>query len=180
MEIAIGSIRHNLKLLEKISKTHFRCLCLLCNQEHSIRREKFGRDKSCGCLKLAKGKANSHFKGYEEIHKSKWNSYIRNAKQRNISFSISIEYAWNLFLTQEKKCALTNLPISFWTNATERQATASLDRIDNSKGYVEGNVQWVHKKINQIKMDMSVEEFIKLCLQVTDRCKPNQSTSYQS
>lgn len=27
----------------------------------------------------------------------------------------------------------------------------------------QGNVQWLHKKINQIKMDMDDEEFVNLC-----------------
>jgi hypothetical protein len=43
------------------------------------------------------------------------------------------------------------------------KVTASLDRIDSSKGYVEGNVQWVHKRINIMKNDLSDSEFIEWC-----------------
>jgi len=44
-----------------------------------------------------------------------------------------------------------------------KQQTASLDRIDSSKGYIEGNVQWVHRKINMMKQSYTQEEFIELC-----------------
>ena len=48
------------------------------------------------------------------------------------------------------------------------QGTASLDRIDSSKGYVKGNVQWVHKDINKMKTDFEQSIFIKLCKSVAD------------
>ena len=39
----------------------------------------------------------------------------------------------------------------------------SLDRIDSKKGYVKGNVQWVHKTVNRLKMDLSEEELMYWC-----------------
>lgn len=53
--------------------------------------------------------------------------------------------------------------------------TASLDRIDSSKGYVIGNVQWVHKTINTMKMDLANSEFIKLCQMVAKNHDNNVS-----
>jgi hypothetical protein len=41
--------------------------------------------------------------------------------------------------------------------------SASLDRIDSSKGYVKGNVQWTHKTVNIMKQAMSDEELIDWC-----------------
>jgi hypothetical protein len=41
--------------------------------------------------------------------------------------------------------------------------TASLDRIDSSKGYCEDNVQWVHKDINRMKNTFDQDYFISLC-----------------
>lgn len=51
----------------------------------------------------------------------------------------------------------------FKLKATKYDGTASLDRIDSSKGYVEGNVHWVHKDINIMKWDFPLETFIKMC-----------------
>jgi hypothetical protein len=46
--------------------------------------------------------------------------------------------------------------------------TASLDRIDNSKGYIVGNVWWVHKDINTMKMDFPLEQFRSYCKRVSE------------
>jgi len=49
--------------------------------------------------------------------------------------------------------------------------TASLDRIDSSKGYIEGNVQWVHKMVNMSKQQYTQEEFINMCIAVANKVK---------
>ena len=41
--------------------------------------------------------------------------------------------------------------------------TASLDRIDSTKGYTKNNIQWVHKTINKMKNVLHDEEFIQWC-----------------
>ena len=45
-----------------------------------------------------------------------------------------------------------------WSN----YQTASLDRIDPTKGYIEGNIQWVHKDVNRMKMDFTETRFLEL------------------
>lgn len=86
-----------------------------------------------------------------------------NAKKRGLEFDITPEYMWNLFIRQNKKCALSGVNLLFKKKSRDscENQTASLDRIDSSKGYVSGNVQWVHKRINQIKMDMSDNELLR-------------------
>ena len=44
----------------------------------------------------------------------------------------------------------------------------SLDRIDSNNGYVEGNVQWVHKDVNMMKKDYNQEYFINICKLITN------------
>ena len=69
-----------------------------------------------------------------------------------------------LFLKQNRKCALTGQSIFFAKTTREhdsKQTTASLDRIDSNNGYIEGNVQWVHKKLNMMKQAMPDQEFIQ-------------------
>ena len=51
--------------------------------------------------------------------------------------------------------------------------TASLDRIDSEKGYVAGNVHWVHKTVNKMKMEFSVDDFVSVCKEVAEhKSKP--------
>jgi hypothetical protein len=89
-----------------------------------------------------------------------------NAIKRNLSFDLDIDYLWDMFISQDKKCALTGVDINI-VNATISYNysvnTASLDRIDNNIGYEKGNVRWLHKIVNQIKSDISDEDLIYVC-----------------
>lgn len=98
------------------------------------------------------------------------------AKARKIKWDdrLTAEYLWDLFLKQDKKCALTKLDISLRNNAhipinnknhnlDYTTFTASLDRIDSHKPYEIGNVQWVHRNINIMKNSFSQDYFIQMC-----------------
>lgn len=69
-----------------------------------------------------------------ELNIGKYNKIKQSAIKRKIEFNVSVDYLWNLFLKQNKRCAITNDVIHDFK-------TASLDRIDSSKGYIESNVQ---------------------------------------
>lgn len=127
-----------------------------------------GKTSSCGCLNSdLKGKNSARYTGYEEISGCFWASLKNNAKIRNLEFNLTIKYIWILFLKQNRKCILSNIELEFGSNGKE-ETTASLDRIDSSKGYVENNVQWVHKDINFMKQDFNEEYFIDLCYKICE------------
>lgn len=108
-----------------------------------------------------KGSEATNFKGCGELGLRYFNTTRDNAKSRNLEFNLDIKDLWNLFLKQERKCALTGLILT-WDNIPKNQ-TASLDRIDSLKGYTIDNVQWVHKYANYMKMDFTQEEYIRFC-----------------
>jgi hypothetical protein len=138
-----------------------------------------GHTKSCGCgtkrYAKVRGENNVGFKGYKEIRSIFWRRFVRGAVRRNIPFEVTMEYAWNLYEAQGRRCALTGVPIGFSTNRSYIFITASMDRIENSKGYVEGNIQWVHKSINVMKNSHSVEDFTEWCRKVVDHALPTQA-----
>ena len=106
---------------------------------------------SCGCKR--KDISKKLWQGYEEISMSYWSRLKRGAKVRGLPFDITMEQVWDLYLKQDKKCGLSGVPITFSKviKKTETQ-TASMDRIDGTRGYTIDNVMWVHKKINEMKM----------------------------
>lgn len=104
---------------------------------------------------------------------SYFHSVLRGARNRNIIFDINIEYLDSLIIKQNFKCALTGLNIV----SGYGQKTASLDRIDSKKGYIQDNVQWVHKNINWMKRAFSQEEFINYCRLVTEKNNGFKSSS---
>lgn len=102
-----------------------------------------------------------------------WNQLLKRAKRRNITFTISPEYAWSQYEKQNGCCNITGIPIIFGKNSIEwyQTTTCSLDRIDSSQGYVEGNVQWVHTDINKMKYDLDILDFINTCKLIYERVK---------
>lgn len=91
------------------------------------------------------------------------------AKDRGIPFEVSRDYLADLADKQEWCCAMTGVPIRRGKRLGAHKfdgKTMSLDRIDSGKGYVEGNVQWVHKDINVAKNSLSNEAFLSMCLNV--------------
>ena len=94
---------------------------------------------------------------------------IKTAKQRKtVEVFISIQHLKDAWEKQEGRCAYTKLPL---TSEAHQLNTASLDRIDSSKGYVEGNIQLVCVPINRMKLDYTEEKFIHLCQLVAQNSK---------
>lgn len=87
------------------------------------------------------------------------------ASKRSMPFELSAEFLWNLFESQKGKCALTGVDITLVNkiknnNVDWSVVSASLDRKDSSRGYTKDNVQWVHKIINRLKNNYSLEELL--------------------
>lgn len=89
-----------------------------------------------------------------------YNDIKYKANKRNIDFNISIKYLRNLFKQQKYKCCYSNRKLTF--NSKKKRGTASLDRIDSNKGYIVGNVHWVHKDVNLAKQSLTEIEFANL------------------
>jgi len=95
-------------------------------------------------------------------------SLKHSAKTRDLEFNITLDELWQLFVQQNQKCALSGLEIRFHKPGEKFTAqTASVDRIDSSKGYFLDNIRWVHKTINYMKMDLEDIEFLNLCRNIT-------------
>ena len=152
---------------------YWNCICdcgtICVIRSNSLRT---GNSKSCGCNKHKCGKDNPNFTGCQEIGGRYWNNLKKQAiEKRKLIFKISIKDAWNLFLQQNRKCALTGMIIQFPPKDNDYSRTASLDRINSSKGYIKGNVQWVHRDINYMKQNYSQGYFIELCNKVVNHKK---------
>lgn len=129
-----------------------------------------GQARSCGGLRKTSKKEKHHrWKGCGDLYMGQFYNIRHGAKVRNLPFEITIEDAWQLFLKQNKKCALTGLDIKLSTGNLDKETTASLDRIDSTKGYTLENIQWVHTDINKMKMEFPQKYFIEMCKLVSSR-----------
>lgn len=132
------------------------------------------------CKKCSTGSKSMNWKGIGELPMSVYTKIKLRAKSRDKTFTITPEYLAELYKNQNGRCALSGLPLSFSEEgknlSDSKSVVASLDRIDSSIGYVEGNVQWVHKHINSMKNAHDTEYFIQLCREVVTHNDKNRIT----
>lgn len=98
---------------------------------------------------------------YKEIRHSWFLRSKRLAERRNIIWEINYEYIWKLYISQNRKCALSGREIGWEKSGLTH--SISIDRIDSGIGYIEGNIQLVHKDLNTMKHVFSQKRFIELC-----------------
>lgn len=150
------------------------CRCK-CGTEQVVICDRLDKGTAKGCRECHPvNGSNSHlFKGVGEISISYLRKIVSQAKERNIDVSVTANELWDLYIKQNKKCALTGLDINFGKHIhrqkTKAQSqTASLDRIDSKKGYVIDNLQWVHKHLNIMKNRYDNDYFKQMCKLVTE------------
>lgn len=163
------------------NKRKCRCRCT-CGKEKLVWFTHLIRNKTKGCNACANiGAKSKCWKGVGEISADWWRSHVTRGgtklrmsnRNKVIEIHITMEEAWQLFLKQNRRCALSGVEISFpKTNASN--GTASLDRIDSAKGYELGNVQWVHKTVNLMKNKLAQDEFIEFCACITEQRRSNR------
>lgn len=162
-------------------------ICSICNKEYyktnsEIKRNlKLNRLNFCSisCSSKYKLTINDHFtkhrfsesnkKHLEKINKiSKQKSlfnfkyYLRtNVKNRQL-VTIDLQYLKELWEKQKGICPYTNIKLKLQVlsqsiDNNNPYIYASLDRIDSSKGYIQGNVEFVSLGINLLKNKYSKE-----------------------
>jgi hypothetical protein len=148
-----------------------------------------GHTKSCGCSKHRTAYNN---KGYGEISGLYWCHLQAGAKSRNINMYITKEEAWELFIQQNRKCALTGVELTHDKYMGKLGAqklniilknnllrgNASLDRIDSSKPYTKDNCQWIDKHLQKLKNNLPEPKFIQLCKLVVEYDNAKRSNKY--
>jgi len=130
--------------------------------------------KECIAAKPADISDTSYRRKYDNEFRDRINESKRAEFRKNINY-----YMWERAKLRAKKygyefnlevsdivipeiCPILEVPIVIG-DKDDYEYSPSLDRIDNSKGYVKGNVQVISKKANSMKNSASPEELIKFC-----------------
>lgn len=135
-----------------------------CGREKEINASgmKAGLVRSCGCYKQKQLRT-----GYKDLSGSYWRKLQKSAITRGLCFTVTKKAAWSKFVAQNKKCALSGVPLTLLPNGDKYYAqTASLDRINSSLGYTNKNTQWVHKRVNFLKRDYPESELVYWCYNI--------------
>lgn len=92
---------------------------------------------------------------YKRYHARK-----NHAKKNGIEFTVSLEYVISL---APDVCPILGLPLSWCIQSKSvTDNSPSIDRVDPSKGYVEGNIVWLSSRANRIKNSGTAEEHLKI------------------
>jgi hypothetical protein len=94
-------------------------------------------------------------------------------KGKNVQpVEVDLDYLYEVGSSQDFFCALTGNELEFtrggshWLGKWCNPQSCTIDRIDSSKGYVEGNIQLITWKANCLKQHLNNEEFIEFCKDV--------------
>jgi hypothetical protein len=157
-----------------------------------IKRQKNKGKKFFYCNLSCAGKVNTtHLKPYQDKIKnysakgnwakktdkySPFRYHLNNAKRHSDKnkeiINIDLEYLKTLWDNQQGKCAVTKLDLQIKHIHTKKRRTdknpyqASLDRIDNSKGYIKGNVRFVCLIFNYARNTFQDTDVIDFCKKV--------------
>lgn len=97
------------------------------------------------------------------------------ARPRKGPSDLTVEYLKWLWEYQQGICPFTGWPMHLphstvgWADDQVRPRAASLDRYDNSKGYVQGNVRFVSVIANYAKSQFSDQEVMGFCRAVVTK-----------
>ena len=90
----------------------------------------------------------------------------RRAEERGLTFDLTEDC-----IVIPNLCPILEVPLVIGTKE-DYEYSPSLDRIDNSKGYIKGNIQIISKKANSMKNSATLEELKMFCKNVL-RYSPN-------
>ena len=168
---SINEIETRVKVISKsFNKKTFLHMECQCGKQFSMRKDyvdrlyKNNKPITCGCQRVYLEK-DQHFlwSGFNDISGFYFSSFRCKAKRKKIIFDITIEDIWNIYLKQDKLCNLSKVPVFFSKSRKKEEQTASIDRIDSSKGYTVDNIQIVHKNINLMKNVLTQPDFVNWC-----------------
>ena len=142
---------------------HVKCECSCGNKSYQ-RLDRISKRITKSCQNCSIYLKERNHRNLSEMTSKMLSILKTRSKTRGLDFNIDMEYLNNLYYKQNMKCKLSNIIININPiNNDLKSITASLDRIDNSKGYIKGNVQWLHKRINIMKGNLNELDFIEIC-----------------
>ena len=146
------------------------------------RNVKLGRKNFC-CRSCAATYSNQHrskdsfssniakYAGNQKDEYTPFRYTMRCVRRRDKEIDIDLEYLKHVWEEQKGICPYTGLSLVLPTDSNIKTIhptiRASLDRIDSSKGYVRGNVQFISTSINYLKSDMSDLETKRFLKQIS-------------
>jgi hypothetical protein len=141
-----------------------------------VNPDNFYKEQRSKCKKCVLAGAKNKYSNLSESDKNsyikkqgKWqdDNFIRfrllqaksRAKSKNLPCEITADYLQSLLDYQENKCFYSGMEMKL---SRAGAYTASIDRVDSTKGYVKGNIVFVISAVNTMKNDLPEKEFLSI------------------
>ena len=151
--------------------------------ELSKRDSKLSDKRTCRCCEkvfplgefyVVSGKPDSYCKKCRLIIDKKLNSKSPAARMKSLlsaartrarnnrqDFDLTKEFLLDLWRLQQGRCHYVGTELTY--DGNRPSSALSIDRIDSSGGYTQDNVVLCCRRVNEMKSNLTVEEFVELC-----------------
>jgi hypothetical protein len=194
--IPIGSIFGDLVITEYLGSKNYNntylCKCI-CGKTREVKLTYLlsGQVNNCGCKNfVSKPHANQKYSPEEASYRAKASNYISQAKKRKIECTLTYDEIIKLL---RGNCFYCNNPPSNIYNARLRNRINKknkvqyavnnseeysifyngIDRVDNSKGYIQENVVSCCTQCNTAKLNNNLDDFKNWIIKVYDKLIKN-------
>lgn len=153
------------------------------NRLTEARLAKILQEESLMMSVLPKGTSATHYKNMLDLDYVWYRTVmglsenISNSKKRAAKFGwecdLTIPYLAKLWFKQKGRCALTGIMLQYESGdlQSKNPYRTSVDRIDNNRGYVQGNVRLLTHWANNAKSTWPDEIFVKFVNASSKRAK---------
>lgn len=84
-----------------------------------------------------------------------WSVARQRATRKGLAFDITVDD-----IVVPDRCPYLNIQLTICTDGIVKDDTASIDRIDNEKGYVKGNIRIISFRANKMKSNLNAADLI--------------------
>jgi|694.fasta_scaffold08789_13 hypothetical protein len=115
-----------------------------------------------------------YIKQTDEYSNFRWYMKVirKSSKRKNQKHNVNCQYLKDLWEKQNGICPFTHKKLDLRTHSKDslkNPYSASIDRIDNTKGYIEGNIRFVALIYNYARNTFSDDEVMDFCKNVWNR-----------
>lgn len=137
--------RKNKKRIDEYKKEHYKCNKERINEK---RKERY--------------KNNKHYDINDDVKIRKWamsrlSTLKSRAKNKNLEFNLELQ---DILDARVKYCPYLGYELMYGSYNEERMLSASVDRIDTTKGYIKGNIEIISNRANIIKSNLTYDQWI--------------------
>jgi hypothetical protein len=165
METKKCSKCHITKSIDNFYASHVDRTCIDCHRKRNKEYKKLHPE----IIRAQKQRYKERGKGAKAYARSmsklefRFRRWEINAKKRGIVWDLTFDDIKDMPMT----CFYSEMELTLKPNQLN---TISLDRKNSDLGYTKTNVVFASAKINRMKSDMSINDFLMLCKLVTNKC----------